>query len=1519
MATFRFQNKYVCGAYYNMAQNNFRLAILHVLSRIGINRKDEERAIPELLDTIYGFLTGDTEHFNDTQILQKKVLTLRYDQQVKLRELLFRQFPILKPIIASETHKSLQEQKEKLSEMEEYIHEFEKQLKRLYRSKKGKASQEQKEINEQIKQLKTKKSKYLDEYDTLLFSKSHDADLQLCLKILKTMAWCLYDLRDFYTHYDPYNTPESLKVKYLRQVTVANWLSQVFAASRTIDKERNSITTEEMNFLNEAKKQGDDKKWREDPDYYFAIKGQNLLSSSFIDADSPIYNDYLDELYQKYRKKRLAWMKEQRDEALERDDEEEYGFWVVEMEKLDNPERIAKIKSKICPLALSDFGVLYFCATFLPRNYTLLMADHAELMKYSPYSMTAEELEARRNACKTDEEREKIDQTDTPRNNILREMLCIYRVRLPKGKRLDKKDTKGLLTLDILNELRKCPKEVYEQLSKEGKDFFISRVSSASHNAPDIVKRIRFGDRFPYLALRAIDESDVFKRIRFQVRLGSYRFYFYNKTCIDGSTQLRRWQKEINGFGRLQDMEALRKSLWKDLLQKKEYDSVQLEDKSSYLDLQQFKADAPDSVPYITDSQAQYNIHNNRIGLIWNGDECRLLRNIKDADVLREYVYFPDLKDNDGNPKKSGKDIEQPSPLCSLSTYELPALLFYHFLYNTPEAQVHKERLEKPEQVIIKKYEALRAFFLELRSHPEQIVKTDLQATLTRFGLKCSEIPQRIIDCIQGYQQKQKETESSVTYLPDLLQLPMEDIRQKVQEKGMERYKDLPAKFRKQISHEQIVTSGLETLLKPLGISVESLPAKVMEALLSTQIQEDVAPAEDTSTEKPFNIMFVRSVVYKLHERLQDVSKRYQSFVESIHHVGSKDNKFAKHGYMDVRHGKLAEYLAGSFLKWQPTISNGSDKLTGLNYNVLKSFLSTYGIATDIDDLTAVLHKAKLIHLCKEETPIPHPFLQKVIDKEPGNLEKLFHLYIIQEKEYLSDLLIDYLLQISTAIGTEGQDADMLEEAYTCNGEKLISDMLEEYEAKSTADSRQSVYQLEHPAFTHPKRERWKQGTNIATLTQLAKSYTNPLLLPDGLFTEAIRHLMEIVYSDNQKLQDELSRQNSKGEAASHSVAFIIDVYSRIVLNDHAQSYYCSDLVQPECTNFARSYRLFDKLNNQKDPFKAFIRVPMDTIGIMQQLKTGKEQFEAEVETYIIDTERREKAEAEQKVRNKSVRENWKLDRYEQERERAIDNASWPDSKKQEERDKMERMKRFVQKNERAIRRYRIQDITLFLMARNMLSEVFSGDDGQSFDEQSRQNLKLENVCNEDFLSQTIDYEYAYQLGDRTVTIHQAGMSLKNYGQFYRFLGDVRLDTLLMLLANVKSVTLTDVASEFAKYDQERPLAFKKLQLLEQLAIETDQTGTLYNPEADGFSFINPKGQKEPKRNNFAKLLDLLKDLGSDKNKLLTDIRNALGHNKYITDSSAMTLNEQLEITQVAVKMSEQISLLQQGIQENIK
>lgn len=148
-----------------------------------------------------------------------------------------------------------------------------------------------------------------------------------------------------------------------------------------------------------------------------------------------------------------------------------------------------------------------------------------------------------------------------------------FAVKIPRVKAVDE-DKKLTLLMQMLNELNKCPKELYNHLSDEDKKEFevnlekearinILRYSVNIDNASDFeienalreMKTLkRHSDRFPYFALRYFDEKNTFQKIRFQISLGKIFIKEYPKT-ISGEEQNRRISKEIKTFGKLADFE----------------------------------------------------------------------------------------------------------------------------------------------------------------------------------------------------------------------------------------------------------------------------------------------------------------------------------------------------------------------------------------------------------------------------------------------------------------------------------------------------------------------------------------------------------------------------------------------------------------------------------------------------------------------------------------------------------------------------------------------------------------------------------------------------------------------------------------------------------------------------------------------------------------------------------------------------------------------------------------------------
>ena len=148
-------------------------------------------------------------------------------------------------------------------------------------------------------------------------------------------------------------------------------------------------------------------------------------------------------------------------------------------------------------------------------------------------------------------------------------------------------------------------------------------------------------------------------------------------------------------------------------------------------------------------------------------------------------------------------------------------------------------------------------------------------------------------------------------------------------------------------------------------------------------------------------------------------------------------------------------------------------------------------------------------------------------------------------------------------------------------------------------------------------------------------------------------------------------------------------------------------------------------------------------------------------------------------------------------------------------------------------------------------------------------------------------------MGAKTVYVEQKNMSLKNYGEFYRFLTDDRFSSLMDNIIDALKpnedgelvISHTDLMSELAAYDQIRSTVFRLIQNIEQLII--NQTPVLQDSASPDFW----AREGLPKRNNFASLLDLLDklngvELTTNERKLLVAIRNAFSHNSYNIDLS---------------------------------
>ncbi len=203
------------------------------------------------------------------------------------------------------------------------------------------------------------------------------------------------------------------------------------------------------------------------------------------------------------------------------------------------------------------------------------------------------------------------------------------------------------------------------------------------------------------------------------------------------------------------------------------------------------------------------------------------------------------------------------------------------------------------------------------------------------------------------------------------------------------------------------------------------------------------------------------------------------------------------------------------------------------------------------------------------------------------------------------------------------------------------------------------------------------------------------------------------------------------------------------------------------------------------------------------------------------------------------------------------------------------------QKNERAIRRYKVQDVVMFMMVKAMFAQLGSAADSKQF------SLSLIMPDAErGILSEVMPIDFTFNIDGEKYTIHSNGMKLKNYGDFFRLINDKRMKSLARILTN-HTIDKDLLDKEFCTYDDRRPEAIEIIFQLEKAAYAK-------YPE------LNERLQNEY-RFDFSDLLNVLEgnnDLASGDAYKLSQIRNAFCHNAY-----PRTLNITSNIPQVAQDM----------------
>lgn len=1203
-----------------------------------------------------------------------------------------------------------------------------------------------------------------------------------CLKVLITLSKALNYTRNLHSHYRAYNKEQSQQEMFKVFHETSTLLTNALRASAIICQSNAGCNTGQYDFITGDYHYKEKKGCKEEYDnYFYRIYGQR----SIVKANG-------------------------------------------------------KIESNIKYNAISDFGMVYLVSLFLSKSDTELMLDQLEIFKNSPFRY-----------------RFPFEKT------VLTNCMVVYRIKIPKGKRLKMEDDDVQFCMDMLNELQKCPKELYEVFTQEGKDYFKREQTAPlidpktgeyvrekfvkSENGQEGQQKVRSDDgtgnivyerngmysllvrkedRFPYFALRYIDNRNLLPTIRFQIDLGYYRFAFYPKTRIDNSEYTRILQKRINGFGKLNEIEEERLKKWAPLFQDSEmkepndteHSEIASDEDGNVIKIEQLiKADT-ETKPFVTNKRASYNIHNNRIGLFWN----QSTPSEESTDL-----YVPDLKIKQNNDNKVRSDVNIITPQAFLSVHDLPALIFYEYLRGKDN-----NNLDSAEEIIKDKYEKYVAFF-------EGIYNKKINSWEDVEGLRLKK-------------------------------------------------RDIPKKFWPFLNRE---SAGDQTM-------------------------------------RIINNYMGRNFKGHIQERIDGLEKEIKKFNDICIKMVTTDNEYGTDGYKTFRPALLARKMARSIMEWLPVNSPAKKIMTGANYSVMTSVLSQFGgYSKDIESIKNMFENGGIIINEKENNKDStdknfHPFLNSVLLKDSiHNMENLYIEYITKELEYIK---------------------------------KLQNELIE-------AKNKRDFINTNLP-FAKLKRKRFGNRNEKDYYVNLAKRYLNIdnskngglekpaiILLPDGLFTEDICTLLK------DKYPQEFTGDIDNG--VYNNTSYLISTYFNKIIVDESQPFYqCFDWKKEKKSDskFNRHYKFFDYYDNgehgtennpenfedRKNNFSVSVKSfsPKEINGKLKIVKRNsiKEKVEeyvqsenAKIEFYKIEQKKNKlkldetikRHENEWYVDSKKKNKNFKINKKE-EIERLIkkvDSISEMITNSNQKIDRIQKtyfekfvaLKNECQRTEKAIRRYRIEDIITFFMISTYFKDLFK-------DIPENAKFRLQDIGSstereEAFLDQkvrfsrTIPVTFAVNEEDmfkknwkKDISIHKNTIyceislneiAIRNYNLALADLNDERLISFLTHFACIHynknkdkalKINYNRLSLEFKMYNQLRSEIFKEVHAIEKIIVDNHEE--FLNDDNNSQFFIDgnvTRKDEDAKRNSFVNLLALIFNEKNKKSVSANHIRKSAAHNYY--------------------------------------
>lgn len=1222
-----------------------------------------------------------------------------------------------------------------------------------------------------------------------------------CLDVLTCLLKALKICRNLHSHYRAYANTENQREMYKIFARTATYLTNALEASALICQSNAGSNAKQYEFLTGGyhykKEEGPKKEYG---NYYYRISGQRFIIKA-------------------------------------------------------NDTKVSETKYD----AISDFGLVYLTSLFLSKSDTEMMLEKLDVFKNSPFN-------------------EQFEMEKT----VLTSSMAVYRINIPKGKRLKMEDDNVQLCMDMLNELQKCPQELYDVLTQKGKDSFkreqmepVTDPETGEYVREKYIKNekgqkgqhkvvsndgtgnifyqgkgvysllVRKEDRFPYFALRYIDNRHLFPTIRFQMDLGYYRFAFYPKIRIDNSKETRILQKRINGFGQLVETENARLDRWGDLFQEIEIKEpnetenaeIARDEEGNVIEIEQLIKANADTKPFVTDKRASYNIHAGRIGLYWEQKKQK-------GEGFKPYV--PDLKTKVNDAGKVRPDVNVITPLASLSVHDLPALIFHEYLRDGNGNL-------SAEEIIKETYKRYREFF-----------KGIAEGTITTWD-----------------------------HVKDL------------------KRKDIPEKFWPYLDGEN---AGGQT-----------------ERIVGNYTGKDVENGTDKYHFKGH-----------IQERIDYLEKEIKKFNDICLKMATTDNEYGTDDYSAFRPASLARKMARSVMEWLPSACPAKKIMTGVNYGVMISVLSQFDCdGKDISSLKSMFVSGGIIAAedKSDEKSNFHPFLDSVLNNPIRNMENLYIEYIGQELEYVKALRseLETVEDKRAFIQTKLPFAKLTRKRFEDRDDDYYRKLAQRYltidnSGNGGGKNDPAIILLPDGLFTeyifnllkekHPDVFKGNPGEGVNNNTSyLISTYFEKVSKdesqtfyqcfvwgkkkPHAIFK---RHYKFFDYYDDPKLRKENYPGNSK-DRGKKVPAFEAEL-SQQEINEKLKSIDRESILK----------KVKEYIHLEEAKIESYRKDRDDNQKKLEETRKHPER------QWYVHSKRKDKDFLIKKD-EEITRLNNKLDKLDV---MILNSQEKIERIKETYAEKFISLKNECQRTEKTIRRYRIEDIVTFYMVTTYFKELFKDkpeEAGFMLQDVGAQKFMNGSENGESFLDKTVPFSRVIPVTftrneedlfkknwKKDDTIEKITMNcevflnriaIRNYNLALADLNDERLISFLTHYACINyhygaepnsplRINYNRLTQEFKMYSQLRPDIFREVHAIEKIIVDNN-TIILNNNEHPGF-FIPLKkeaqtkiekgdkiirGDDEAMRNSFVNILSLV-FTEQDKISVSTkNIRNSAAHNYY--------------------------------------